>query len=188
MRFAERVDLSLVAAKGELAAELGHLLVVADSFSGLVLLAVDGAETVEEEVAIGLLWIGVLAVGVAGGGEQLLENVECVIVAAERVVDEGFVVAELGGILHERLGFIKGVEGFLVVALATLNLGDADLRLRVLRLGCDDLLEDLEGRVDLLIREQRVGEASLRVDRVLRLLLERGAVGGDGILGRLSWS
>ncbi len=54
----------------------------------------------------------------------------------------------------------------LVVALAALDLGDADLGLRVLGLGGDDLLEDLEGLVDLAVGEQGVGEAALDVDGV----------------------
>ncbi len=90
------VDLSLVAAQGELTAEVGHLLVVADGFGGLVLLAVDGAEAVEEEVAVGFFGVAVFAVGVVGGGEELLEDVEGLVVAAERIVDEGFVIGELG--------------------------------------------------------------------------------------------
>ena len=45
-----------------------------DGFGGLVLLAVDVAEAVEEDGAVGLLGIGVLSVGVSGAAEQLDEH------------------------------------------------------------------------------------------------------------------
>ena len=64
--------------------------------------------------------------------------------------------------------FLRGGEGGIVVALTALNLGDVDLGLRVLRLRGDDVVEDLEGLVELAVGEEGIGEAALYID-VVRL-------------------
>ena len=64
MRLAVGIDFRLVAAQGELATEIGHLLVVADGLNGLSLLALDRAETVQKEETIRFLGITVVAIRV----------------------------------------------------------------------------------------------------------------------------
>ena len=92
------VDLALVAALGEVAAELDHLLVGGDGFGGLVLLVIDGGEALEEDAAVGFLFLGVGAVGVLGEVDHLLVDGDGFVVAAEDIEQQAFVVSGFEGL------------------------------------------------------------------------------------------
>ena len=127
VRVAVGVDLALVAALGVVgAAEVEDLLIGGYGFGGLVLLAIDDAEAVEEDGAVGLLGIGVFSVGMGGAVEEFDEDCGGLVVASEGVVDEGFVIGELERVGLKGLGLLDGFEGGIVVALAALNLGDVN--------------------------------------------------------------
>ena len=143
--------------------------------------AVDDCQAVEEDGAVRLLAIGVLSVRCARCQPPACQHVDCVVVAAERVVDERFVVGQLERIGRQRLGLLEGLERVVIMSLAALNLGDMNLRLRILRLGRDDVVEHLERLVQLAVGEQSVGQAALGVE-IVGVEIERAMVGGDRIL------
>ena len=80
-----------------------------------------------------------------------------------------------------RLGLLERGQRLLVVALPALDLRDAQIGLRVLRIGGGDGLKVLERRAELVIVQQRLGQTPLRV-QVIRLHVERLAVSVDGVL------
>ena len=140
-----RISVARVAGVGQIvtggcsvavAAKLHDLLVCLHGLRGLVLFAVDDGKPIQEGRAVLLLLLGVLAIGVRGGVENAGQYIGCLAVFAQCVVDERLVVAEFERILHLRLRLLQGCQRLVVVALATLNLGDANLRLRVRGIRC----------------------------------------------------
>ena len=111
--------------------QVDHLLVGRHGFGRLVLLAIDDAKPVEEDRAVLLLLLGVLAIGMRRRIENAGENAGCLVVLAQRVVGQGLVVVQLERILDLRLCLFEGCERLVVMALAALDLGDTNLGLGV---------------------------------------------------------
>ncbi len=175
------IHLALVSALGIFPAHGDHQLVGLHRLVGLVLLAVHIGQPVEEDGAIVLFRFGVLAVRVAGLLYQALQGLRRLVVVAQGVVDQGFVEADFERIRGQRLGLLQRGQRLLVVALAALDLRDAQIGLRVLRVGSGDGLKVLERRAKLVVIQQRLRQAPFRV-QVIRFHLERLGVGIDGIL------
>ena len=157
------IHLALVPVLGILPAQRHHQLVRLNRLICFVQLPVYVGQAVEEDGAIVLLGIGVLAVRVCGLLYQSLQALHCFVVVTERVVDQGFIEANFQGIGGQGLRFLQGGQRLLVVALPPFDLRDPQVGLGILRVGHGDGLKVLERRGQLVVIEQRLGQTAFRV-------------------------
>ena len=94
------------------------------------------------------------------------------VVAAQRVVGQGFVIAQLRVVGDQRLGLLQRGERLFVVALAALNVRRTDQRLGILRIALDQVFVDLVRLLRPCLGDERIGQTALCV-RVVRVLVER---------------
>ncbi len=95
--------------------------------------------------------------------QQRLQRADRLVVAAQRVVDQCLVVVQFDRVLRQRLGLLQRRERLVVMSLPPLNLRDANLRLRVLRLCRHNRFEDLQRLIQLVVRQQRIRQPALAV-------------------------
>ena len=113
--------------------------------------------------------------------ENAGQNIRCLAVLAQRVVDQRLVVAQFQRVLHLRLRLLQRRQRLVVVALAALDLGDADLRLRVRRVRRHQPVERLKRLIQLAVHQQCSRQPALGIG-IVRVDLQRAAIGRRGLL------
>ncbi len=172
MGIAVGIDLSVCPAHLKFATESRHLLVGRDRVIGLASLTVHNSQTVEEERAIAAVRIRVLAVGHGGRGQHRLQHLDGVIEAAQCIVVQRDVVAQLQVVIgNQGLGFLQRRQRLLVISLLPLDLSLMDQRLRILRIGGKNLRVNLGGGIHVSRGGQGCGEAAFRIG-IVRIDIE----------------
>src|ERR1700722_2004631 len=94
MRIAIRVDLTRITSLDIVAAKGHQLLISGDSLCRFVLFAIDDCEAIEKIRTVRLVAIGVLSIRVSSVSYQFGQYTNRVVITAQRIVDESFVIGQ----------------------------------------------------------------------------------------------
>ena len=124
VRLAVGLHLAHVSVVRIIAAQIGHLLVRCHRLRHLVLLAVNVPQTIQESRAVPFLILRILALRIRRRVQNAGQHSDRLIVLAQGVIDQGFVVAHF--FLHVRRGLrlrlLQRGQRVVVVPLQTLDL------------------------------------------------------------------
>ena len=123
--FAIGIDHLLVAALGIVVAQGQHFAEGIDGALIVAVVAVDGAQALQENGPVILLALGVAAIGLLGFLQQVLQYLNGFVVTALGLVDGGDVVGDFDRVLHHGLGFFQIVEREVELAALAVDLGHA---------------------------------------------------------------
>ncbi len=154
LAFPISVDNLLVPTFGVVVAQRQHLLECLYGKLIVVVVAVDRSQALKKHRPVVFFALAVAIVGFVGFLDQVLQNLRRFVVAPLRLVNGGDVVRHFHRVLHHGLGLLQVVQREIELAVPAVNLGHAQVGLRVLgiRVGNDFVL--LERSVRLTVVQQ----------------------------------
>src|SRR6185369_125625 len=179
--FAVGIDDLLVAALGILVAQGYHFPECLDGLGIILVVAINRAQTFQKHRSVVLLGLGVTVVGLLGLLEQILQDLDRLVVTPLRLVHSGHVVGHFDRVLHHRPGLLQTLQRLVESAALAVNLGHAQVGLRIFGIRVRDDLVLLEGGIGLAVVHQVLGQAANGVEIVL-VELNRFSVSSDRVL------